>query len=222
MPHPTPAAAELSVRWEEVSEGLPDALNHRLRRALSWIGRAEKEPDDPDAAFIFYWIAFNAAYAKDKPHDPDTSERDLFDDYFRGLLGLDSDHIIYNAIWERFSGPIRVLLDNQFVYQPFWNDLAGKGDGRWKDRFATSKGTVHRALANHDTLSILNILFSRLYTLRIQLMHGGATWDGSVNRAQVRDGTAILAFLVPVFARLMMEHPEVDWGPLDYPVVRDK
>ena len=38
-----------------------DDLNLRLRRALSWLERAEKEyaTEDLDAAFIFYWIAFN-------------------------------------------------------------------------------------------------------------------------------------------------------------------
>ena len=34
-----------------------------VQRALSWLDRAENSTDDPDGAFIFYWIAFNAAYA---------------------------------------------------------------------------------------------------------------------------------------------------------------
>jgi len=40
-----------------------------------------------------------------------------------------------------------------------------------------------------------------------------------VNRAQVRDGTAILAFLMPVFVDLMMDHPQEDWGHPFYPVI---
>ena len=51
-------------------------------------------------------------------------------------------------------------------------------------------------------------------------MHGGATWHGSVNRAQVGDGARIMAFLVPLFVSLMMANPDEDWGPPDYPVVR--
>ncbi len=222
MPYSTPTAAELTAQWEGAWENLPDAFNHRMRRALSWLGRAEKEmeADDPDAAFIFYWIAFNAAYAQDRPRDPGLGEQTFFIGYFRTLLDFDSDHVIYNAIWERFSGAIRILLENQFVFQPFWNDLTGKGDGKWEERFEASKRAVHRALANRDTLRILRILFSRLYTLRIQLMHGGATWSGSRNRRQVEDGTAILALLVPAFIQLMMEHPDADWGQPYYPVVR--
>ena len=71
-----------------------------------------------------------------------------------------------------------------------------------------------------DTKVVLNNLLDRLYVLRNQLMHGGATWRGSVNRAQVGDGARIMAFLVPLFVGLMMSHPEIDWGPPDYPVVK--
>ena len=37
----------------------------RVHRALSWLGRAEQFAIqvDPDAQFVFLWIAFNAAYA---------------------------------------------------------------------------------------------------------------------------------------------------------------
>ena len=65
--------------------------------------RAEREPDDPDAAFIFYWIAFNAAYAQDRPRSLDSTEREHFADFFDTILSLDSGHMIYDAIWERFS-----------------------------------------------------------------------------------------------------------------------
>ena len=51
------------------------------------------------------------------------------------------------------------------------------------------------------------MVFDRLYVLRNQLVHGGATWNSSVNRAQVRDGAAILGFLLPVFVDLMMDNP---------------
>lgn len=37
---------------------------------------------------------------------------------------------------------------------------------------------------------------------------------------QMRDGTAILAFLVPVFIDLMMDAPDQDWGAPFYPVVQ--
>ena len=63
------------------------------------------------------------------------------------------------------------------------------------------------------------MLFDRLYVLRNQLVHGGATWNSSVNREQVKDGANILSFLVPIFVDLMMDNPQTDWGAPYYPVV---
>ena len=210
---------KLQAEWERVEDSLPKHLGLRVHRALSWLERAEKEPDDPDAAFIFYWIAFNAAYAKDRPYSMEYTERSQFTEFFDTILSLDSNNSIYDAIWNRFSDSIRLLLDNKFVFQPFWEYHAGRGREDWERSFESSKSMVGRALADIDTGVILSALFDRLYVLRIQLMHGGASWDSSVNRDQVRDGARILAFLVPIFVELMMSRPDVEWGPPDYPVV---
>lgn len=79
--------------------------------------------------------------------------------------------------------------------------------------------TIARALARQDTRVVLSILFDRLYVLRNQLFHGGATWNSGVNRRQVQDGAQIMAFLVPHFIELMMDDPDAGWGPPYYPVV---
>ena len=63
------------------------------------------------------------------------------------------------------------------------------------------------------------MLCNRLYTLRNQLIHGGATWNSAINRNQVRDGVRILSWLLPIFIDLMMDAPDADWGGLHYPVV---
>jgi hypothetical protein len=63
------------------------------------------------------------------------------------------------------------------------------------------------------------MLFDRLYMLRNQLIHGGATWNSSVNRDQLRDGCEILGCLVPIMVDLMMDNPQEDWGRPFYPVI---
>ena len=216
-----PSYDELNAEWEQVRETLPGALGLRMRRSLSWLGRAEREREsDHDAAFIFYWIAFNAAYAKEVARDPASTARDQFASYFRTILSVDTHSTVYDAIWETYSGPIRLLLENRYVYHPFWEHHAGRGYDDWECRFEQSKGQVRRALADVDTHFILSTLFERLYVLRNQLMHGGATWrESNCVRAQVQDGPRIMASLVPAFVHLMMSHPDVDWGPMDYPVV---
>ena len=213
--------AELREKHRELGDGFPENLSLRMRRAISWLERAERETADPDAAFIFYWIAFNAAYAADI-NTYQSAERHRFDDYFRQLISLDAGRLIHNAIWDRFSGPIRLLMENQYVFQPFWdyqNRVPGS-DEHWEMQFDSSIARIQNALTGRDTRLVLNPLFDRLYVLRNQLVHGGATWRSSVNRDQVRDGARIMAFLVPIFIDLMLEHPEIDWGPPYYQVVR--
>ena len=63
----------------------------------------------------------------------------------------------------------------------------------------------------------MEILFDRIYTLRNQLIHGGATWLSKVNRDQVRDGSRILIELVPAMIHLVMENPDDGWGDVCYP-----
>ena len=92
----------------------------RIHRALSWLGRAEAEASDPDVRFILLWISFNSAYAADL-HDDLASERGAFNAYFEWLVGLDREHRIYNSVWKRFSQEIRLLLDNPYIFAPFWN-----------------------------------------------------------------------------------------------------
>ena len=81
--------------------------------------------NDPDISFTCCWIAFNAACAEDTETDVELPARDLFRAYFEKLLRLDQEGVIYNAVWEKFSGPVRILLGNKYVYQPFWKRVNG-------------------------------------------------------------------------------------------------
>ena len=219
-----PTLESLDARRGAAGASLPDGLGLRLRRSLSWLGRAEREMADADhdAAFIFYWIAFNSAYQrKYSPNDPlNPTERELFSDYFRKVVKLDTESAISDAVWQKFSESIEGFLENHYVFQPFWNHLnRGGRAANWRDDFERDKMKARMAIAGRVTVDVLAILFDRLYVLRNQLMHGGATWSGSVNRAQVGDGARILAFLVPLFLKLMLDNPGEPWGPPRYPPV---
>ena len=200
-------AAALDAKWKSRFQWQErNPFNNRMRRAISWLTRAEQEPDDPDAAFVFYWIAFNAMYAVPW-QGVDDSERDAFENYFTKIAPLDNDRIVYNAIWMKFSGPIKALLTNKFVFQPFWDDSPN-----WERRFYTNQHDIEQELLSRKTGAILVRMFGCLYVLRNQLLHGAATWQGSVNRDQVKDGATIMAFLVPHFINLMLDNSNIDWG----------
>lgn len=176
--------ATLKDRHRATRDGLPAGLNLRVHRALSWLQRAA-QCDDPDARFIFLWIAFNAAYAQDIPPQQRLSEQDSFRAFLHKLHGLDAHRRLDDLVWHTFSGPIRILL------------------------------------AQGHTPELLALVFQRIYTLRNQLMHGGATWNSQVNRAQVQDCANLMGQLVPVVMDVMLSHPEATWGAASYPVIND-
>ena len=210
----------LKNRQREVRDAFSPALALRTHRALSWLERAEREEGDHDARFIFLWIAFNAAYANEIGDRKTFSERKVLLNFLKRLEALDRERLLYQAVWDQFTGPIRLLIDNRFVFQPFWDHFRGQaGAEDWEQRFSHSRRQAHRALGRQDTLKILAVVFDRLYVLRNQLIHGGATWGGAVNRQQIRDGAAILGALVPIVIHLMLEAPYQLWGEPSYPVV---
>jgi len=209
--------AALKQRHRLVRDGHPTNLTLRIHRALSWLNRAE-QAEDADGKFIFLWIAFNAAYAQEL--DDHISDKATFTAFLQKLCDLDTGKRIDGLIWKEFSGSIRTLLDNPYVFHLFWEFQRGRIDeGEWKDRFASAKKSAQIALASGNTPALLSVMFNRLYTLRNQLIHGGATWDGKVNRDQLRDCTRLLGKLVPVIIAVMMDNPNALWGEAVYPVV---
>ena len=213
--------AVLKAKQRELRGGFPETMGLRVHRAISWIGRAEAAGDD-DARFLFLWIGFNAAYAdEEEVQNAAAPERDAFKEYFQKVVRMDAGQRIYDAIWDNFSGPIRVLLHNKYVFTPFWKHHNGvEGFEDWEEMVPENRSVASgEPCGQRDTVRVLHLVFDRLYLLRNQIVHGGATWNSRVNRDQVRDGAAILAFLMPVFVDVMMDNPHEDWGRPFYPVV---
>ena len=223
--HREPESSELNygtlkIRQRAERDAYPENLSLRVHRALSWLDRAEQLADDQDGQFIFLWIAFNAAYATEIEEDAGLSEQAAFRRFLEKLLSLDSHQRLEALVWTEFSGSIRVLLDNQYVFEDFWRFQNGRlEEGQWKKNFAKAKATAHSALAGRRTEVVLGIVLSRIYTLRNQLMHGGATWNSGVNRDQLRDCVGFMAKLVPLLIEIMMDNPATLWGAACYPVV---
>lgn len=189
-----------------------------MHRAISWLARSEQDETDLDARFIFQWIALNAAYAREM--GADSTERTRARDFIHALAGLDAQRLLYEALFSQFSGPIRTLIGNNYVFEPFWTALRDHDSSeRWKRQFKRSRKRALAAILQGDTAQVLVVVFDRLYVLRNQLIHGGATWSSQMNREQLRDGVNILGSLVPRVLTVMLDHPGHDHGDVLYPVV---
>ena len=187
-------------------------LGLRPRRYTSWLGRAEQEMEsgDYDAAFIFYWIAFEAAYAESRTGAlVGGGDRERRKDYFHEIITLDVSDNVGNAIIAECADPIMEILKNKYVFQLFWADHKD-----WEETLQCELAQVDRPYSlwriEQHTKKTLNIVFDRLYVLRNQLIHGGATWKGSMNRNQVAAGARNMHVLIPRFAKLMTDNPATE------------
>ena len=212
--------SELKERHREIRDSLPTNQSLRVHRSLSWLQCAEQQ-DNKDAQFIFLWIAFNASYAHEIDNRQQFKERRVLMNFFKLLLDVDHGTLLYDVVWNEFQNSIRVLISNQYVFQKYWDFQNLKiSEQEWRDAFEASKVTANRALGRMDTMKVMAIVFDRLYTLRNQLIHGGATWNGSVNREQIRDGVSILGKIVPTIIHLMINNKPRIIGQPCYPVVK--
>jgi len=82
-----------------------------------------------------------------------------------------------------------------------------------------AKKFANFALANNETAKLTSIVLQRLYTLRNQLMHGGATWNSTANREQLKDAVQFLSQLVPFIIDIMIDNPKALWGDAHYPLI---
>lgn len=196
----------------------PEPSRIRIHRSISWLTRAAQDGDDFDVQFVFLWIAFNAAYANAFGFE-ETSRAQL-STFFALLDRLDEGRSLNDLVVKQFSGPIRTLISNRYVFEPFWKALRDHdASSPWERLLQESSKAATRATLDGRLLGVLPVVFDRLYVLRNQIVHGGATWNSAANRLQVKDGAQFMAAFVPAILRLMVEHPEADFGEVMYPVV---
>jgi len=197
---------------------IPEIHAIRLHRAISWLKAAEEQEKQQDLRFIALWIACNSLYSMNNAAFETMQERERFGAFVDTLLELDEETRLYHLLWNKFSGPVRLLIENKYVYGPFWDCQRGER-AEWEKGFEKSINDASKALSQRNVNYLLRIVLDRLYVLRNQLIHGGATYKSKVNRAQVRDGSNLLISLLPVMIDIMMANPDHEWGTIYYPPI---
>lgn len=213
---------QLQLKFTKNRARYDDDLKLRIYRALSWLNQAQTE-SNLDTRFIHLWICFNAVYARELGAGIQNIDKGLFIEFLHKICTFDQNHRIYDIVWSTYSGSIRILLNNQYTFQPFWDFQNGLiSEFSWNDAFSKNKQKALTALENKDTTRVLMCVFNHLYTLRNQIIHGGSTFNSSVNRPQLTDACNILITLIPNIIDIMLNHPnEKTWGKPFYPVIND-
>jgi len=197
----------------------------KLHRAFSWLKQADEAPNE-DLRYICLWIAFNSVYGKERePQNIGTTlgDRQSFQRYLAVISNLDKKNRIITAIRKNLKEIIRELLENRYTFQPYWDYYNGKKEfSEWERAFQKAKKLAIQELTEGGTAQILSIVFDRLYTLRNQILHGGATCGSQINRKQLHDGCLILETIIPVVLEIMLSKPDTEiCGEPYYPHVHD-
>jgi hypothetical protein len=71
------------------------------------------------------------------------SEHRIQLDFLRKLIDCDREGLLYQIVWDQYSAPIRLLVDNKFLFQPFSKHQVGLiSEENWQSYFARSKEAV--------------------------------------------------------------------------------
>jgi hypothetical protein len=210
----TPTQLSIKLKATPLSE----AENTRLYRAISWLKSARIYDENLDLKFISLWIALNACYAVDLNGISSKPEKAKLRDFTSSLVKFDRSRI-YNLFWEKFSGPVRLLIENRYVFEKFWEYNRGEIDN-YEVAFKKSISKALDCLAKQDIEGLMEIVLERLYTLRNSIIHGGSKFGSSLNRPQLEDACKIMQLLVPIIIDIMIENFDHDWGEIAYPVVK--
>lgn len=196
-----------------------DAFILRIQRGLSWLKKANDLQDDLDLQFISLWVCVNAIYAQDVQL---TEKKPYFLQFIDSIFNNDIHGKIHGLLWGKLQLPIQHLLNNPYIYQGYWDyQNQNMSALACQTGLAQEKQNITIALENKASATILQILFSRLYTLRKQLLNGGATYHSAINRKQLKDGCRVLSTLLPVFILLLLENVQaMDLKKPFYPSVQ--
>lgn len=120
-----------------------------------------------------------------------TREKTKLTEFFEKLINADQNRI-HHLFWMKFSGVIRVLLNYQFIYKRYW--LYQRGEAlSWKVEYERENINALLLLQSPNrSVGLISLVMNRLYVMRNQILHGGATHGSRVNRDQVRDSSRFL------------------------------
>lgn len=212
---------DLKNRWEPHKERLAELnTKHptlvRFHRACSWLRAADSldESAEADLQFVSLWISLNSLYGRwDEARREPKPDKESSREFRKRVLELDQDcHV--EGVLLRHKPLVLKILESEFLSEYFWEEPS---DARARQ----SRKTRYEAptwYVENNWAMILDRLIERVYLLRCQLMHGGATFGGKLNRDSIRWCSTALRHLLPAFLMVIIDRgADEDWGVMCYP-----
>jgi hypothetical protein len=190
----------------------------RVHRSLSWLKRGVEFGDgQPEARFLFLWIAFNSLYSRwnagRNAPDADTQARD---DFLDRVCAMDAG--LVSAALHRHRGLIKRVLSDEYLSDVFWRDPDNPKVRGWATEEAHH---IDQHFKAHEYSKVLREVTGRLFVLRGQIVHGASTGGSRLNRTSLHYCLLMLEAIVPLIQHIVIEHGcNDDWPDLCYPPQR--
>ena len=221
-----------------------DRNERRIARMSTWISHAGAEAisgkEEAHIRFLFYWIAYEAAYHMNETrggakvgHEEERRE-------FHGRLTDHAPETLQSILRVQKKDVVSILELRQ-AHPSFWrrrkvqkeDEKVPETADEWKRDFLKWIGSARKRLdeavryqkrlndpvwCQWKIAGTLNDLFENLSVVRNQIVHGGSAGSGSRGRTQVIRGAKLLSEFVPRFHEVMAKSNE-DWGEPPFPRV---
>ena len=191
----------------------------RMQRVSLWVARADAprtmtphiaNVDDAAIRFIFYWIAFESAFAVKVSTDNARMEK-----FINDAVGMDA--LAFGKILRTNNRHAMVVMELPMTHEGFWQRNNMKTHAAWRRQFDRE---LEEFLAA-DVAAKLCVLFRRLRVIRNHIFHGASSRHRSFGVTQAKSGAKILAAAVPKFKTVieasLQESPPHDWGRIPFP-----
>ena len=208
----------------------------RIARMNIWISHAEKAAGDDDThlRFLFYWIAYEAAYQTDRTYSGVKRKKDWEKqkDLHRNLAMRDKGRL--QGILLAQKDDVLVILKLRQADRAFWTKGMERNDGvetpeewnrRFRERVRSTTKRLDAAVGSGVKRAVretLNDVFENLNVVRNQIVHGASAGPESRGRTQVIAGAELLSALVPCFRDSIQLNIRQDWGKPPFPRVGEE
>lgn len=196
-----------------------DHFNLRIQRSLSWLKKAAYLSEDLDLQYVSLWISLNSICIQATSYENSLSQ---LDEFIHKIYQHDQAHKISQLIWGKMDLHIEQILQSPYLMQSYW-DFKNQAisETAWKSSFEHEKKHIQNILDTKDSRMMLIILFKRMQTLRAQILQGGSSYNGAVNRQQLKSCCHVLLFILPIFLEILIENPKIfDYQKPYYPNVQ--
>ncbi|MSR18483.1 MAG: hypothetical protein EXS00_04820 [Phycisphaerales bacterium] len=213
------SAVQLRRMWKPRRDSyaaahLYEDVRIRIHRCLTWLEAADmRGPAEIDTRLVEQWIALNALYGRWNPdrREP-VPDRLSVETFIRLIRTHDADKVL-GVMLREHKGLAMAIFGDRYLLRHFW-----ESDGGAQPSTARLVATAQEWFRADRQAIILDKVLDRIYFVRCQVMHGGATYGGRLNRNAVKRTSMMLGHIVPTCLQIMMDHGYTDdWGELCYP-----